>query len=539
MKYGTARLIFFVSLFVFASCANQVNPTGGKKDIVPPKAEQFVPENYSTNFNGKDIRISFNEYIQMKDVSTQLVVSPPLKYQPEAKVRSKTLLIHLDDTLLENTTYTLNFGNAIADITEGNAVENFQYVFSTGNVIDSLSISGKVENAFDNKVNKGVNVMLYRTKEDSIPMKQLPNYFSKTDSVGQFKIRNLSEGSYKIVALRDTNSNYLFDNADEAIAFSDSSVHSEQTGIHLRLFKETPKLRLVGAHSEEPGKVVLVYNQSLGDAAVEIKTDTSILQLFAKSVSDKKDSVTIWYRNRLSDSLNVIVRRAIQNDTISLRLKRSDEKGKFRYTPSLTTNVPPATENSLDLNQPLKMIFNHPVENSNWSNIILTEDSIPVKNYSASFSDSLKQHLVINYPWKESKKYVLLFPPSTFTDIFGIKNDTLQYSFKSKELADYGTLVINLQVGATGPHYLLQLIDEKEIIYRQSALTEDTVIHYEYLVPKFYRLKLVEDRNNNGEWDTGNYLKHVQAERVFYYKDDIIVRANWDVDVKWPVDIKD
>jgi hypothetical protein len=538
MKRNLFPCLWLIAILLFASCANQVAPTGGKKDTTPPKAEKFIPENYSVKFTGKDIRIAFDEYIQLKDVSTQLVVSPPLKYAPETKARSKTLLIHLDDTLLENTTYTLNFGNSIADITEGNPVEDFQYVFSTGNVIDSLSISGKVENAFDNTVKKGTNVMLYRAMEDSAPMKRLPNYFSKTDSSGQFKINNVSDGSYKIFALRDTNSNYLFDNADEPIAFSDSAAYPEQTGIFLRLFKEAPKLRLARAYSEEPGKVAVIYNQPLVSPTIEILNDTSKLRLFTKSFSAKKDTVIIWYRNQLSDSMNIIVRRQLQNDTISLRLRKTDDKGKFKYVPALTTNLIPSSEGILDLSEPLKMVFNHPVENSVLNKIVFTEDSVPVKNYSVSFEDSLNQHMTLRYSWKENKKYALFFPPATFTDIFGIKNDTLQYTFRTRELTDYGTLALSLAASIPIGHYVIQLIDEKEVIYRQASIFGDTTLNYEYLAPKTYRIKLIEDRNNNGVWDTGNYLQHIQPERVFYYKENITVRANWDVDVKW-TELKD
>jgi hypothetical protein len=538
MKAPFSSYLLFIVLLFFSSCANQVAPTGGDKDRTPPKPEKFIPENYSINFPKTDIRISFNEYIQLKDVGTQLVVSPPLKYTPETKVRSKTLIIHLDDTLLENTTYTLNFGNAIVDITEGNPMENFQYVFSTGNQIDSLSVSGKVENAFDSKTAKGINVMLYKSNDDSVPYKQLPNYFGKTDSSGQFKINNVSAGDYKIFALKDTNSNYLFDNADESIAFNDSMVQAEQTGISLRSFKERPKLRLLRAIAEEPGKVVITYSQPVLNPKIEFAGDTTGLSLVAMSFSPKHDSLTLWYRNQLRDSINLIIRQQVQNDTISIRLRKTDDKGKFRYSPSLTTNVSTSSENPINLDDSIKLFFNHPVETYDFSKIVFMEDSVPLKNFSVEFNDSLKQKLVIVHKWKENAKYFLFFPPATFTDIFGLKNDSLIYRYKSKEITDYGTLALGLQLPLEKKNYLLQLIDEKETVYRQSAVTSDTTLHYEFLDPKIYRIKLIEDWNNNGVWDTGNYLQHIQPEQVYYYAEDITVRANWDVDVKWKPEIK-
>jgi len=534
----TLRYSLFIFLFLLASCALQVPPSGGNKDTTPPKALKFTPENYSVNFPKTDIRITFNEFIQLKDIAAQLIVSPPLKYTPETKVRSKSLIIHLDDTLLDNTTYTLNFGNAIVDNTEGNAVENFQYVFSTGKDIDSLNVAGKVENAFDTKTSKGIDVMLYKTMTDSAPMKQLPNYLGKTDAEGKFVINNVSAGDYKIFALSDTNSNYFFDNSDEAIAFSDSSVHASQTGIVLRTFKEAPKVRLHRAYSDEPGKAVIIYNHPVANTSVEILSDTSKLKLFAKAQSSKGDTIIIWYRNQLSDSLNIIVHKPMQNDTITLRLRRGDDKGKYKYVPSLVSNLPSFSENTLDFKQSLELQFNHPIEKYDFSQIRFTEDS-SIKSISISLKDSLKQKLELNYPWKEKSKYVLYIPPATFTDIFGIKNDTLQYIFKTKQLTDYGTLALGLQLPLRKGNYLLQLIDEKDVIYRQSSVNKDTILHYEYLEPKTYRIKLVEDRNNNGEWDTGDYLQHLQPEQVFYYKDIITVRANWDVEVKWKLEVKD
>jgi hypothetical protein len=538
MKAPFASYLLIALLLILTSCANQVAPTGGDKDRTPPEPEKFIPENYSVNFPKTDIRISFNEYIQLKDVGTQLVVSPPLKYTPETKVRSKTLIIHLEDTLLENTTYTLNFGNAIADITEGNSMENFQYVFSTGNQIDSLSVSGKVENAFDSKTAKGINVMLYKSTDDSLPYKQLPNYFSKTDSIGQFKINNVSAGEYKIFALKDTNSNYLFDNADESIAFSDSIVQAEQTGVLLKSFKEKPTLRLLRAMAEEPGKVVITYNQPVLNPKIEFNSDTLALGLVAMLLNPKHDSLTIWYRNRLHDSINMIIRQPVQNDTLSIRLKRTDDKVKLRFIPSLITNVNTSSENPIGLDDSLRLSFNHPVEEYDFSKIVFMEDSVPLKNFSVEFKDSLKQKLVISHKWKENAKYILFFPPAAFTDIFGLKNDSLIYRYKSKEITDYGTLALSLQLPTGTKNYLLQLIDEKETVYRQSAVSSATTLHYEFLEPKIYRIKLIEDRNNNGVWDTGNYLQHIQPEQVYYYAEDITVRANWDVDVKWKPEIK-
>jgi len=619
----SAYFAFCVFLF---SCANQVAPTGGAKDVTPPKTLKLIPQNYSTNFKGHDIIINFDEYVQLKDISTQLIVSPPLKYPVKTKIRKKSLMIHLEDTLQQNATYTMNFGNAISDIHEGNVLENFQYVFSTGDVIDSLIISGKIERAFDKKTEKGIYAMLYyvidtakvsgraengiekdaekgiyemlyhiidsmtvagmaestfdkkaqiymridhimdsltmvrkgkkaaiqktrkgiyamiyQGEEDSLPLKKIPDYFAKTNDSGFFQVKNVSPGHYKIVALKDNNSNYLFDNNDEMIAFKDSFVAAPSTGVTMELFKELPRQQLLKSNGDEAGKAIVVYSRPLQSAKITFLSNTDSLKIYSSLFSQRKDTLTIWYRNQLSDSLSLIIQHIpkaeIVSDTITIRLRRSDLKGRFKYIPAITTQYETKTEMPLDVGRPLELIFNHPIEQYDLKNISLTEDSTEIKNLNLSFKDSLKQTLAVEYKWKEKTKYSIMIPKGTLTDIFGTKNDSLQLLFKTKSLADYGTLALSIQLPQTGKQYLVQLIPvesgDKENVYRQSVIHSDTILHYEYLDARIYRFKLIEDTNANGEWDTGNYLLHQQPERISYYKESITVRANWDVDVKW------
>ena len=221
------HLLFLLTyVLLLNSCAIQVPPGGGLKDVVPPKLLSTEPQNYSTNFRGKDIRFDFDEYIYTPDLSEQLIVSPLLKYSPETKIKKKSLLIHLQDTLLENTTYTMNFGKGISDNNEGNKLENFQFVFSTGPVIDSLSISGNVSNAFNKKAEAGILVMLYRKSEDSLPFLERPIYFARTSDSGEFVVRNISSGFYKIISLKETDGNYLYTAGEESIGYADTLIHS-------------------------------------------------------------------------------------------------------------------------------------------------------------------------------------------------------------------------------------------------------------------------------------------------------------------------
>ncbi len=227
---NTIKLFIYIFVVVTASCANVVSPTGGPVDEEPPVMLKSTPPNYSAHYDGQDVRVYFNEYIQLDKLRENLLISPPLKYDPEIKVRGRSIIMSVSDTLLENTTYNFFFGESIVDITESNPIPNFQFVVSTGDYVDSLSVHGKVMNSFTLEPEEGVFVMMYDKKYDSVPMLERPVYLTKTNPQGEFSIMNMKEGEFKIFALRDMNSNFLYDNPDEEIAFLDSLIAPEYIG---------------------------------------------------------------------------------------------------------------------------------------------------------------------------------------------------------------------------------------------------------------------------------------------------------------------
>ncbi|MFW5757143.1 MAG: Ig-like domain-containing protein [Bacteroidota bacterium] len=219
--------LFLIILLIIGSCANVVSPTGGPKDEQPPRVLRSTPPNYSPNYNGEEIRIYFDEFVELKELSQNLLVSPPLKNDPEIRLRGRSVVINIEDTLRENTTYNLFFGESIVDITEGNPLSNFQFVFSTGDYVDSLSVQGKAIDAATLEPAPDAFVMLYDSIFDSVPMLRRPVYVSKTNEEGAFNIRNMRDDEYLMFALTDMNSNYLYDSPDEIIAFSDSLIKPE------------------------------------------------------------------------------------------------------------------------------------------------------------------------------------------------------------------------------------------------------------------------------------------------------------------------
>ncbi len=527
--------IFLVIILLGNSCAIQIPPAGGDKDIVPPEVLHSDPKNFSTNFNGHEIAITFNEYIQLKEANSQLVVSPPLQKFPEVKIRKKTLFIQFDDTLEANTTYSFNFGNAILDNNEGNVLENYQFVFSTGSIIDSMEISGTVKNASTDKPEKDVQVMLYKGADDSLPFLKRPYYFGKTDADGNYHVRNIAAGSYKIIGLQDINKDYLYAPGDERIAFNDSRVIENSVDVKLRMFKQEEDYKFLRAYSEEPGKVICAFNGVADTLTTIWVTDTTSLKIFSLNYSEKKDTLIIWYQNLQADTIQVLFPQLLAKDTLTIRLLKRDLKGSSRSKPSLRILPLISSGSSQDLHRPFDLLFNHPVESSNLSGIQFLEDSVVLPGNSFYFVDSLHTLLRYSGAWKQKAIYNLLIPSGLFRDIYQLENDTITFGFRTKAETDYASLTANLSSKSGNFPYLIQLVDEQEKVFETSTLNQDSSITFNFLTPGVYRLKIIQDSNRNGRWDSGYYLKKIQPEKVFYYPEVIQIRANWDVEIKWDI----
>jgi hypothetical protein len=541
-----ARLFYLAPVaFMFFSCATQVAPTGGAKDTIPPAVVRQVPDSFSTHFNSKNIAITFDEYIHLENLNEQLVISPPLAAMPDIKVKNKTLLIHLDDTLKENKTYTFNFGSAIKDIAENNALENFQYVFSTGAAVDTEHISGKVLNAFTMEPEKGVLVMLYEQQTDSLPYLDKPSYFSRTKADGRFVIKNISQGNYKIFALKETNNNYLFDSKDESIAFIDSAVSSGSDSVKMHLFTETLPQRLVRANAVEPGKVTFIFQQPIDSLRYDLMSGNP--EIFATEYSAGRDTVLLWYKNVSADTLalKIISPLLSSGDTVIVPLVNSEKvkakekdalrgRGAIAFQLSVQTNL----SGKFDLNDTIRIVFSHPIASWDSTQIMLMEDSVKRASCTIKFTDVLKRNLFIATQWKENTGYKLKIPPGVFTDVFGFKNDTLEFTFQTRQLNEYGTMKLDVNVEdslGNNVNMILHLLDEKGNVVRRNYLNKSRAVYYEYLIPAIYHLRLIMDKNGNGKWDTGNYLRKEQPEKIIYHQQKINVRANWDIEMEWNI----
>jgi len=515
------------------SCAQIVPLTGGEKDLDAPKELESSPENGSIGFASKSITVEFDEYIKLTNISSQLIVSPLMEMPPEILVRGKKLVIKLQGELSPKTTYSINFGNAISDITENNIFPNYKYVFSTGDYIDSLSYSGTVVSAIDLSAKENIYVLLYDQFEDSIPLKELPRYVALTNKKGEFSISNIANGKYKLFAINDINSNYLFDLPNEEIGFENELITLDSTinDNFISLFEEESELQYIlnSAH-ESYGKIDLVFNRPTEDLNITPINKTFNEELENWSIMESNtigDSITLWlFQDTFDENIELLVKDGNEIiDTVNFDLIAFSEFKDSTLT--VSTNV----SSSIDLNKNIILTINRPFTNYLADSIKLYEDSVLVS--TTFITDIGLRKFELAYDFKENTNYQLFIPPGSFEDIYGLKNDTLKRNFKSKKESDYGVINLNILPNFS-EKYIVQLSKNKKII-TESYLTGKQTKQYKYLSAGIYSLKLIIDTNGDKKWSTGNYLEGLQPERVIIYNKEIKIRSNWDNDIKWTI----
>lgn len=530
-----------------SGCAQVVAPTGGPKDVTPPKVLTYSPGNKSALFHENKIDITFDEYIQLKDLSKQFIISPPLKHLPVPVIKGKTLEILLKkDTLLDNTTYTFNFGNAICDVHEGNAYKNFQYVFSTGTYVDSLSVQGFAIDAFSHNPIKEGLVLMYTDLNDSAPYKKQPSYCGQTDDNGKYRIDNIKKGRYRIIAV-SKGGDYFYHPYIQSIGFkSDTLSLTKNDTVNFFMFTEEPsKVQFLKAKGIGKGEIMLTFNRSADSIKVTpVNLDTTKTYRAIYQYTENNDTLFYWTNYPDLDSLRFIVSRKniILDTAIVYNIPGHTVKITTNKKKNIKTEKPPSLQVSLniiekkpyDFHQPFTLKFIQPVTNYDLSKIKLIQrkDTIPLKEVGKP-----SPYNIALSPEKDlisDSAYCLRILPGAFINLFNYTNDTIVSRFTVEDQSYYGTLKLNLSFSKKA-HYLVQLLTDKNAIYRQDTASGTTSIFYDGVPPALYGIRIIEDDNNNGKWDIGNYLKSIEPEQVFYYSDKINIRSNWDVTQNWKV----
>ncbi|WP_179318457.1 Ig-like domain-containing protein [Winogradskyella helgolandensis] len=527
MRLSLLRVLSLILIAIsIASCANRGTPTGGEKDILPPEITKSVPENFSTNFKGDEIRIYFNEYVKIKDLRKQLIVSPPMDTDPvvtPASGASEYISIKIIDTLEANTTYAFNFGESIVDNNEGNPYPYYRYVFSTGNSIDSLSVKGYVVDALKEEPDTFISVMLYEvdsTYTDSIIYKKKPRYITNTlDSVTTFSIDNIKAGKYKLIALKDKNSNYLFNQKNDKIGFKEDFITvPTDDSYELKLFNEEVNYKAVKPSQDGETRLIFPYEGDYEAMRIKLLGDAPEGYKSRIVKSPTTDTLYYWYKPKFEiDTTFFIVTNNKQIDTF---------KHRFRTIKGDSLTLKPVAQGILNFNEDFTMESNIPLVKIDTTKIrIIDKDSlaIPLKVEYDSIFNTYKFPI----DKQEDQKYSFTMLPGTFTDFYdGTNIDTLNYSIKTKMKSEYGNIRVNIR-NAKFP-LIIQLVSEKgDVLYERYA-KDSPIVDFRNLVPRKYKLRAIFDTNGNGKYDTGNFLLGIQPERVSYSEPIEEVRSNFD-----------
>lgn len=592
--------IMVVALCIYA-CANRGYPEGGPKDETPPQVVEEVPLSYTTNFKAKRVNIYFDEFVQLNDINNKFIFSPPVKKDPKVSLKGKYVQVAIPDSLRENTTYSLDFADAIVDNNESNPLGFYRYVFSTGERIDTLELGGTVVNAESYEPVLGVLVALYEKSGDSIPLKELPDYIARTDSSGNFRLTNLREGHYRVMAIEDANRDKMYTPESEMFAWMDTTVFPVvepatrvdtfhviekiveadtilrdsivrtdylaygPSNLYLRLFLEKlTQLYLVEDDRKEREQLNFIFSIP-GENGLEVTlwdtlaTEPLPQDWYFKEHSAGNDTLTLWIKDSTvykKDTLNVILSYMRSDSTgqwerysdtarYTFRAKEKKEeksKKKDEDAPKVEfLEIKSNISGDLDLGARLYLEFSRPINKSTLDSIRVLEkvDTVYQLIPFQVVEDSLRvRRVFVDAAWKAGGEYQLQIDSATIYDIYGRFNDKLEKKFKVRTEEYYGKIMVNVR-GVDCPT-IVQLYKAENgksengkrtyNVVQSKEVEQDGEVVFPLLPEGKYCVRAILDRNGNGVWDTGLYLKHRQPEEIVYLRGEIAVKQNFDVE---------
>lgn len=536
-------LLWLFALSVLVSCARVGSPVGGNKDTIPPK---MIGSNIDTTRINvprdiKELRIDFDEYITLKDVSKNLIISPPIKYSKiiPSSTGNKYLQIQWKDTLQANTTYNFNFGNSVVDLNEGNALPYFNFAFSTGSKIDDLYISGTVADALGNEKNsegkeKNLVVGLYQVK-DTMDYRQKPYYITKADPDGYFELNYLTPGKYRIIGFDDENSNSIYDTGKESVAFQKTPIvlDSSISGVKLRIYP-SKKLVKYKEMAVAPGGVAMVF---------EGNPDKVVVKAVGEKPADykvthkpKSDSARIWFDATkenigltVSENLKFSYDTGAKQDTMSVFYKKP-AKDDMTIANPFSNKLAPETDFRFSSNYIINKI-----QPENWK---LESDSIS-QSFTARISELDSTQVIIKSTFVPGKKYQLTVPKNTVLSFYSRLSESVRFDFQAMKADEFGSFTAHL-VNAPSQKFWIQLLNDKnETEYQQYG--NQTLIKFTNIRPGSYKLRILVDNNENGYWDSADFATETLSEDAFLFRkagdkdimSKINIRPMWEINENW------
>ncbi len=581
-KMKAIALILGMLIVVVLSqrCANVVSPIGGPKDIQPPMVLETRPENHSVNFSGHRIDMVFDEYLVLDNASQNVLISPPPATKPDIKLNNKTVSVRFKGDLAPNTTYTIDFGNAIKDLHEGNVFKDYVYSFSTGAILDTLSIAGKVVNALDKKPVENVFVTLYdgdRSGLDTLPLTAIPNHVTKTDHEGRFRFMGLADKDYFVFAVKDANANYYFDLPNEEAAFLDTLVHAvcpnpvsptvppidttassadstltvsadtlsptvsntKALDMNLYMFSEIDSTQmLLEKKLVDEGMLRFVFRHPAPD--VHITTPEILPDSFniVKIASQQNDTICWYFTPNVKDSLWVSIQcDTLINDSTQYGLVWKDKKKQSGVKPlSVKNNL---TGNCLMPEKDLVFSFTEPVlryqmhdSASFAANTVVSYGKVSfVKDDEHGFRYRLQKQL------EEGVDYSISLPDSVFFSVRGRTNNALNVRFHCARDDEFGNLFVTVVPPENIKNVVVLLLNERGNQIDKQVITAEQKLEFWYLTPGKYKLQAILDADGNEKWSTGNYRAGLLPETIVDFGKDLEIRGGWDIDLeeKWVI----
>lgn len=592
-KRMIGRLFFItVMIVVFSSCAKISQPSGGPVDKLPPVVIKSDPVNGVRNFRGNKLEVQFDEYVVLDNINEKFMVSPPMKKKPRVFIRGKSVNVEFDEKLKDSTTYTFYFLDAIRDLNAGNILQNYQFVFSTGPIIDSLSVTGNVYNSFNLEIPEKTEVIMYRELADSAVVKHLPEYITRVDPTGYFRIDNVRPGTYRLYGLKDGDNSKNYNLPDEDFAFMDSTilVTSEKNYIPPpKIVKDSTVIKKIPVKSAAPvketktqkkpelkipepvtltGEFPLYIFAALKKAhyLASSKRDLKYQLLFILSLppdsmkfdfsipgteskayltepSRNRDTLKIWLtdsalysqpqiktilRYPFTDSLGIT---GYKQDTIIMRfLAPKVIRGtKVKRTPfTFESNI---NAGSLKPGQRIYFTSKTPFRQPDTSRIKLYE-IVQTARQKVPFQllkDSINScSYFLDTKLAEGKKYLFIADSASFGNIYNESSDSLGRNFSVRERDSYCKLTLEVK-NYTGD-MIIQLLDKAEKLVAQNFIKKEGKIVFPLLEVGFYRVKVIYDLNGDGKWTTGDFNTHRQPEPVSYYPDEIEFKSGWELE---------
>ena len=583
-------IFIIIAAAVMYSCANIGNPSGGPIDKTPPIFMRSNPTPNAVNVKDRKIEIFFDEIVTLKDPSTKIIVSPAQTEMPRMSALGRKVTVELVDSLLPNTTYTIDFSNSIQDNNEGNAIDNFAFAFSTGSVIDSMRVSGYVLDSRTLEPMQSVVVGLQSNLADSAFHKEKLQRVALTNDRGQFTIRNVSPGSYHIFALKDLDRDYKFGNPTEDIAFLDSIIvpsigSREAADTVYNDLNEIDTIMRATRPAYFPNDILLsMFNEDRKSQylANNLRVDSTRISLTFAAASDTLPSLSIvgrndvpdqWYtleRSQTNDTLTYWIRPPhlvsadtlmvattyLRTDTASnlswgtdtlkftFQRQKAKKKKKNEETDSLEQirfmELHPLANGTQEVYAPLLLQTGTPIERYSREAFHLQRKLqndttfYPAEIKSIALRDSTlsRRDLMLKVDWEPGAAYTLAVDSLAITDIYGLQTKPLKVDFNVRKMEEYGNIVFNIP--AVRDSAIVELLDGTEKIVLRAPVKSHRAELLNLLPGKYYA-RLFIDRNGNGKYDTGNYDMHLQPEETVYYPGAINLKKNWDVEQTWDI----